>query len=534
MSDSLVTFLADTVLWTGLLIALVLGLRRPVARLFGAGAAYALWALPMLRLVLPPLTLPAWMNPAPEPASVAPVLPAETLDLATAPAIAAAPAAVPFDWTGPLLGLWLAGVAVFLVRRFWLYFTLRDQLLAEAHPVGEVGAIRLVETPLIRGPVAFGVLDKVVALPEGFMARHDRRGRDLAIAHELQHHRGHDLLVNILVQPLFALHWFNPLGWAGWRALRRDQEAACDARVIARCPRPERLAYAEVIAEFARRSDAAPRPALAAAMACPVLGDKSVIERLRSLSMSDITPRRRMAGRTLLGAALLALPATATIAYAENARQEAPQDAPDAPEPPLPPDAPAAPQPPEAPAAPGWVEDRDVRVEITRTVDDDGKVKVVRRVSHNDGHAMSAEDRAELERELAGLEAELARENREMERELHEELRRELGENGKMHREIRIATRHAADAAARASADAARAVAMAPEVVHACKGDKEPVTTTTDGGKTRIYICDRAIARIRTDAIASARSAIERDRNLSPEQRAEALAGLREAEREHD
>ena len=39
-------------------MALVLVLRRPVARWLGAGAAYALWALPVLRLVLPPVTLP--------------------------------------------------------------------------------------------------------------------------------------------------------------------------------------------------------------------------------------------------------------------------------------------------------------------------------------------------------------------------------------------------------------------------------------------------------------------------------------------
>ena len=96
-------------------------------------------------------------------------------------------------------------------------------------------------TPAADGPVAFGVLDKVVALPPGFMAGRDRAARDLALAHELAHHRGHDLVCNMLVQPLFALHWFNPLATLGWRALRRDQEAACDARVIAAAARESPL-----------------------------------------------------------------------------------------------------------------------------------------------------------------------------------------------------------------------------------------------------------------------------------------------------
>ena len=127
--------------------------------------------------------------------------------------------------------LWLVGAAVFLVRRFWLYFALRRELLENARPVGEVGSIRLIETPAISGPIAFGVFDRVIALPDGFMASRERQQRDLAIEHELAHHRGGDLFVNMAVQPLFAIHWFNPLAYLGWNALRRDQEAFCDTRV---------------------------------------------------------------------------------------------------------------------------------------------------------------------------------------------------------------------------------------------------------------------------------------------------------------
>ena len=51
-------WLIDTLVMTGALMALVLLLRRPVARCFGAQAAYALWLLPALRFVMPPLALP--------------------------------------------------------------------------------------------------------------------------------------------------------------------------------------------------------------------------------------------------------------------------------------------------------------------------------------------------------------------------------------------------------------------------------------------------------------------------------------------
>ena len=50
-------------------VALVLLLRRPVARHFGPEAAYALWAVPAARLILPPLTLPIRPVPFPPPLS---------------------------------------------------------------------------------------------------------------------------------------------------------------------------------------------------------------------------------------------------------------------------------------------------------------------------------------------------------------------------------------------------------------------------------------------------------------------------------
>lgn len=320
------SWLLDTTLATGALIAAVLVLRRPVARLFGPGLAYALWALPLLRLVLPPLVLPARQEPMEAVQVIADVsLPAE---LPTALQAAATIPAGP-DWMALAIMLWLAGAATFALWRIWGYVAMRRLLLTGAVPVGQVGAVRLVESPATQAPVAFGVRDKVVALPLGFMARHDRLGRDLAIAHELEHHAGRDLAVNLAMQPLLALHWFNPLAWLGWRALRRDQEAACDARVMAGAPVELRAAYGRLIAAFAQ----SPRLALAAPMACPVLGEASVIHRLRSLTMSDQSPRRRLAGRAMIAAAVLALPLTASMSYAAADDLPQPPTAPDAPMP---------------------------------------------------------------------------------------------------------------------------------------------------------------------------------------------------------
>ncbi|AXK42731.1 M56 family metallopeptidase [Erythrobacter aureus] len=546
-------FLFDTLVWTGALLGFALLLRRPVAKYLGAGAAYALWFLPLARLLFPPVTLPAWMKPSF--LESAPAAEPVVTDLALAPAaesgfsytdvmapVTPATMESPVDFVVPLVILWLVGAAIFMGRRFWLYGELRRELLEDARPVGEVGNIRLVETTAISGPMAFGVIDKVVALPDGFMVSRERQVRDLAIAHELEHHYGHDILVNVLIQPLFAVHWFNPLGWMGWTAMRRDQEAACDARVVASRSRDERAAYAAIIADFARRPQIAPRPALAAPMACPVLGDKSIIHRLRSLPMTDHSRRRRVAARGAVAAAVLALPMTASICYVGVS----PATAGDTPE------------PTEAVWA---LADTEQPVSVDRNVE-----HIVKRaeLAHLDVEAMTEmiEDRVER--------AETIRERAEESRERAEELREEhLADGRREWTEDRIryaqdrkqwadgrvqwAESRAASAESQAKSARARAVAHAewtndlgetigksvaigmanvPEVIEDCRYPDNPVTSIENDGRVTMYICDTAGDRLALKALRQARQGIETNSRLSDEMRQDILRDLDEEIRE--
>ncbi|MCT2400693.1 M56 family metallopeptidase [Novosphingobium mangrovi (ex Huang et al. 2023)] len=360
----MIEWLTDTLVMTGALMALVLLVRRPVGRWFGPGAAYALWALPMLRLVLPPLALPRDLAPLPK-VSIKPIMAGATTvepmatDLAAAASAPVAPlaAAEPgllaqIPWAGLLLTIWLCGAVAFLAWRTWNYFTMRRELLAEARQVASAQGVRIVESPAAVAPLAFGVFDKVVALPMGFLANTDSENSDFAIAHELEHHGGNDLLAIIAMQPLFALHWFNPLAWAAWRALRGDQEAACDARVMAGRDREVRARYGQLIASYA----AGTRLALAAPMAGPLTGDKPIIHRLKALACGDVSPARRVLGRGLFAIAVVSVPVTATVSYAANEVSEGPEASgvPEVPEVPAVPAVPSVdvPQPPEAPMAP--------------------------------------------------------------------------------------------------------------------------------------------------------------------------------------
>ena len=561
-------FLFDTLMWTGALIALVLLLRRPVARHFGAGAAYALWFLPLARLILPPVTLPGWMRPAlsdtapvADTATAAALVPegAEVLGQTEMGAtLAPVPMDSPIDLLSPLVVLWLVGAAIFMGRRFWLYAQLRRELLENARPVGEVDDIRMIETTAISGPMAFGVFDKVIALPDGFMASRERQVRDLAIAHELAHHRGHDILVNMLVQPLFAIHWFNPLGWMGWDAMRRDQEAACDARVVASRSRDERAAYAAIIADFARRPQIAPRPALAAPMACPVLGDKSIIHRLKSLPMDDGSRGRRWAARGAVAAALLAVPMTASISYAEPvAAPEAPA-APFAPTAPVAPaiaapDAPPAPDAPDAPPVPEEpgerefiaAQERKIEREFIRAERDIERAEreieraretVARAEREPARHArwdgrdwdqMSDKEKRAFKKEMAQLRKDLA-DGGKVQRELQQIEARQV-DRAESRREVQVALAeaHAEAAQVRAEAVAEKAVASAPKVVMKCLDKDRAVTTKVDAkGRTTMYVCESYGDMVALKALKHTRKSIASDSKWSDETRAEILADI--------
>ena len=584
--------LIETLLWTAVLIGLVLILRRPVARHFGPQMAYALWAIPMLRLILPPLQLPAWMNPAPAAPETATLEPSgageplAVLDPAMLTALQSPPASEltqveaaasdgafvpapeagfgfdPFVEPATLielgLAIWLIGAAIFLYVRFAAYFRLRDDLLDGASEVGRAAIgkrahVRLIETAGTNAPLAFGVIDKVIALPPGFLAQPDRQARDLALAHEMAHHEGRDLLANVLVQPLFAMHWWNPLGRYGWLALRRDQEAACDARVMAQIAQgricdalPEaREAYANLIVSFAAAPNAAPHHALTAPMACPVLGDKSIIHRLRSLNMTETSNNRRLAGRLMLGAAVIALPLTASISYAANDAPMAPPapDASVAPAPPAPPAAPLAPQAPEAPEAPSVeVSERIIIIDpdsdTSEFTSKDGENVFVLR-SGKDGEREERIIRRWVERsEVSGGEGMSDEQIEEIMIEVREGLAEARAELENLPQIIEEAMAEAREARAEAmnSRDKAHAKAMSKRTIVEMKCDRnsDEVATTREGadGSKIVMLCQSRIMGHALEGLKEARKAIARNPEMSDSMRQSVISELdREIER---
>lgn len=208
-------------------LVLVLLLRRPARRLFGAGPAFTLWLWPVLLGALP------WL----------PALPVRWHLL---PSVIVAPGAL--SGIGPLNGasdasvpwatLWLVGSAIAVVRVVVAYVQLRRrcrllpaELLAHcqrAHP--ELDPRRLRLHP--QGPAVLWSRRSLILLPADFVQRFGPAQRPLVLAHEQSHIDRRDPLWSLLAEMLAALLWFHPLVWLALPRFRLDQELACDERVL--------------------------------------------------------------------------------------------------------------------------------------------------------------------------------------------------------------------------------------------------------------------------------------------------------------
>ena len=234
MSDWAVEMLVAT----ALLMVVVLLLRRPVARLFGARAAYALWLAPALRFLLPPVA----------PAIEAPFGWSEA-GAAVAMAIAMAPVESALPSSKLLLWLWLGGAALFIVFHLIAYHRFLIAALAGATPVTQAGIddAAILSSDAVTGPAASGLLVRRIFVPRDFVTAFSAEERRLAMWHEVLHHRRFDLWASAAALIALALHWFNPLAYAAHRAFRRDLELACDAHLLSRADPSTRQAYARTI-----------------------------------------------------------------------------------------------------------------------------------------------------------------------------------------------------------------------------------------------------------------------------------------------
>ena len=240
------------------LVAVVAILDRALAGRTWPQLRMALWAIVVVKLVLPP-TLTS-------PVSVALFAP----EMALGPEMALRPdQALGEPSSAVLLGfsIWIAGFALFAALAVARYLRLRREWLgrpAEPSPawfdllVGRVVArLGLVRTPVVRvqrgvvGPAVVGFLRPVVVVPADLVERATRAQLEHVLLHELAHVKRRDPLASLVCLGVQLAYWFHPCAWLARSRLSTLREICCD-QTVARALRGQTEDYRRTLLQLAR------------------------------------------------------------------------------------------------------------------------------------------------------------------------------------------------------------------------------------------------------------------------------------------
>ena len=286
VAESLLRWLVDGCLAGSVALLLVMLLRRPLRRAFGARVAYRAWALVPLAVAVAALPRPDVGQ------ALAPGLLALHPGVLVAAGIEGAPGAAAGPWwTLPLLGAWLAGA----VLAAWRFARQQRRFVARLGRL-EPDAGGHWRGAHVAGPVVVGALRPRVVLPADLESRHGADCAMLMMAHERAHLARGDTRASLAAVALRCLYWFNPVVHLADRSFRLDQELACDAAVIARHPDARRR-YADAMLNMQLAVPGLP-------VGCHWQSSQSLKERIIMLKQPQPGAGRRRVGLFALGVVL--------------------------------------------------------------------------------------------------------------------------------------------------------------------------------------------------------------------------------------
>lgn len=309
-----------------------------------ASVRYALWALVLVKLVLPPSlalpTGPAWWVPAGKQGPQKRVIITEgpvIVSPAPAPTLVASYETLQpkLTWRGVALACTGAvSLALLICMTVRLVQFRREACASTAPPesllklLRELCELQGVRHPirlrLVRGslgPALFGLIRPTILLPEMLLSRLSSEQLRSVLLHELMHWRRRDIWVSCAQALLQVVYWWHPLIWVANHRMRAVREEAVDDAVMVAL-RESAGSYAPTLLEVARV--VWPRRLASIGLLGIVEGRGSLTRRIERLL--DFRPPRT-AGLTL-GSAL------AVVAFGAMALPMAQPEPATAPEPP--------------------------------------------------------------------------------------------------------------------------------------------------------------------------------------------------------
>ena len=302
------------------LIAVCMGAVLWVLRVKAARVRHAVWAsVVVLMLALPVWTAwgPRAVVRATDTLAVQAAVQAWPLGTMAQPAVRSRAWSQGWPWQSYLIGIYLFGLGVLLARL--TTGTVRAQMLVRRAARHEG---RLTSNACV-APMTVGWLNPTVILPMHWQ-RWPKGQLDAVLAHEDEHARWRDPLVQWLALLNRAIFWFHPLAWWLERRLSALAEEACDAGVLARGHDP--FEYSEHLLAIARAMQQADTRGNVMGMAMPGPYLPQRIRQILEGGPQQRISRVRMAG-VVLGCTVVSTVFTAgAMDHAQVATDPQPQE----------------------------------------------------------------------------------------------------------------------------------------------------------------------------------------------------------------
>lgn len=190
-----------------------------------------------------------------------------------------------------LVGIWLLGLGLFMIRWVHSYFRVQSlrwqgaqtldydwqsKLNTLARQLGIKPIVLIMESSRIDSPLTLGHFKPVILMPVGLITGLSPEQIEAVLIHELAHIRRHDYAVNLFLSWVEVIFFYHPALWWITARIREAREHSCDDLAIASGSHPHD--YARTLAILAERTS--PRHSLAPALLGP---RKTLLMRIQRL-----------------------------------------------------------------------------------------------------------------------------------------------------------------------------------------------------------------------------------------------------------
>ena len=144
--------------------------------------------------------------------------------------------------------VWIVGMVIIAAFLLSVNLTFARRLKRSRLPVKAQAAVPVFKSVLAETPCLFGLFRPVIYITGE--AAENPRALSHILTHESYHYRHKDHIWAILRCVCLVLHWYNPLVWAAFSLSRRDCELACDEAAIARIGESNRHEYGRTLVDM--------------------------------------------------------------------------------------------------------------------------------------------------------------------------------------------------------------------------------------------------------------------------------------------